>query len=267
MTHEAPSSTPDNDTNDGLRAPLIEHLIELRRRLIRGALAVIIVFLALYPFSNRLYEFVSAPLIRMMPPGTRMIATEVASPFLAPFRLTVLTAIVITVPFLLYQIWAFIAPGLYKHEKRLAVPLLVSSVILFYLGMAFAYYAVFPVLFHFFTGTAPAHVEVMTDIDAYLSFVVKLFIAFGIAFEVPVATVLLVITGIVTVEALSKKRGYVVIGCFVIGMLFTPPDVLSQCLLAVPMWVLFEVGLLCGHLVNKRPAPQDKTGENEDGED
>lgn len=258
MTREAPSSEPDDEDVGDMRAPLIEHLIELRKRLIRCSLSVVVVFLALYPFSNRLYEFVSEPLVRLMPPGTRMIATEVASPFLAPFRLTVLTAIVITVPFLLYQIWGFIAPGLYRNEKRLAVPLLVSSVILFYLGMAFAYYAVFPVLFHFFTGTAPAHVEMMTDIDAYLSFVVKLFIAFGVAFEVPVATVLLVMTGIVSVGALSRKRGYVVIGCFVIGMLFTPPDVLSQCMLAVPMWVLFEAGLLFGRLVSKRRQNQDE---------
>lgn len=250
MNHEAPSSAPDE--NDDTRAPLIEHLIELRKRLIRCILAIVVIFLALYPFSNRLYEFVSEPLIRMMPAGTRMIATEVASPFLAPFRLTVLTAIVITVPFLLYQIWGFIAPGLYRHEKRMTLPLLVSSVFLFYLGMAFAYYAVFPVLFHFFTGTAPAHVEVMTDIDAYLSFVVKLFIAFGIAFEVPVATVLMVMTGMVTVETLSRKRGYVVIACFVIGMLFTPPDVMSQCMLAIPMCLLFEAGLLCSRLVKKR---------------
>lgn len=264
MTHEAPSSAPEED-NDSLRTPLIEHLIELRKRLMLCALSVIIVFLALYSFSNRLYEFVSAPLIRMMPPGTRMIATEVASPFLAPFRLTVLTAIVITVPFLLYQIWGFVAPGLYRNEKRFALPLLVSSVLLFYLGMAFAYYAVFPVLFHFFTGTVPAHVEMMTDIDAYLSFVVKLFIAFGVAFEVPVATVLLVMTGIVGVDTLSKKRGYVVIGCFVIGMLFTPPDVLSQCMLAVPMWVLFEAGLLCGRLVSKRRSQNDDD-ENEQEE-
>lgn len=260
MSHEAPAHE-DDDTS---RTPLIEHLIELRRRLMHSALAIAVVFLALYPFSNRLYEFVSAPLIRMMPPGTRMIATEVASPFLAPFRLTVLTAVVITVPFLLYQAWAFIAPGLYRNEKRVALPLLISSVLLFYLGMAFAYYAVFPVLFHFFTGTAPAHVEMMTDIDAYLSFVVKLFIAFGVAFEVPVATVLLVMSGIVTVETLSRKRGYVVIGCFVIGMLFTPPDVLSQCMLAVPMCLLFEAGLLFGRLVSRRKRHDDK-GSSEDG--
>ena len=249
MSNEAPSSSPDSE-----RTPLIEHLIELRKRLIRSVLAIAVAFMALYPFSNRLYEFVSAPLIRMMPPGTRMIATQVASPFLAPFRLTVLTAVVITVPWILYQAWAFIAPGLYRSEKRIALPLLVSSVLLFYLGMAFAYYAVFPVLFHFFTGTAPAHVEMMTDIDAYLSFVVKLFIAFGVAFEVPVATVLMIMTGIVTAHTLSRKRGYVIIGCFVIGMLFTPPDVLSQCMLAVPMCLLFEAGLLFGRLINKQRA-------------
>ena len=261
MNHEAPSSAPDEE-NDDARTPLIEHLIELRKRLMYSALAILVVFIALYPFSNRLYEFISEPLIRMMPAGTRMVATEVASPFMAPFRLTILTAIVITVPFLLYQIWAFIAPGLYRHEKRIALPLLTSSVILFYLGMAFAYYAVFPVLFHFFTGTAPAHVEVMTDIDAYLSFVVKLFLAFGAAFEVPVATVLLVMTGIVTVDTLRRKRGYVVIGCFVIGMIFTPPDALSQCMLAIPMCLLFEAGLLFGRLVSKRDNARDKASES-----
>lgn len=231
------------------QAPLIEHLIELRTRLLRSIIAVVVIFLALYSFSNSIYAFVADPLVRMMPVGTTMIATDVTSPFLAPFKLTLMVAVFIAVPFVLYQIWAFVAPGLYKHEKKVAIPLLLSSVVLFYVGVAFAYYVVFPLLFHFFTSTAPDNVKVMTDINAYLSFVLKLFMAFGLAFEVPVATVLLVMTGVVSVEKLKKQRGYVVIGCFVIGMLFTPPDIMSQCLLAFPMWMLFEAGLLCSHFI------------------
>ncbi len=234
------------------QAPLLDHLIELRSRLIRALLAVLVVFLCLYPFSNTLYTFVAEPLMALLPAGSQMIATEVTSPFLAPLKLTLIVAFFIAVPYVLYQVWAFVAPGLYSSEKRLALPLLASSVILFYAGAAFAYYVVFPLMFAFFTGTAPAGVQVMTDISAYLSFVLKLFIAFGIAFEIPIATFLLILTGAVTVKDLAAKRGYVVIGCFVIGMLLTPPDVLSQTLLAIPMWILFEAGLLAGRLVKRQ---------------
>lgn len=233
-------------------APLVEHLIELRNRLLRVVLVLLVVFVALFYFANEIYMFVSEPLRSIMPEGTQMIATEVTSPFLAPFKLTFFVSFIVSVPYILYQIWGFIAPGLYEHEKKLAFPLLASSVILFYVGMAFAYYVVFPILFAFFTTVAPEGVAVMTDINAYLSFVLKLFFAFGVAFEIPVATVLLILAGITSVESLSAKRPYVILGCFIVGMLLTPPDVFSQTLLAVPMWLLFEVGLLISRFL-KRP--------------
>ncbi|WP_072325617.1 twin-arginine translocase subunit TatC [Marinospirillum alkaliphilum] len=237
-------------------APLVEHLIELRDRLLRIVVSVLIVFLALFYFANDIYLFISEPLRAILPEGTNMIATEVASPFLTPFKLTLFTAFIVSVPYILYQIWSFIAPGLYEHEKKLAFPLLASSIILFYAGMAFAYYAVFPLLFAFFTAAAPEGVAVMTDINAYLSFVLKLFFAFGLAFEIPVATVLLVMAGVTSVETLSSKRMYVILGCFVVAMLLTPPDVFSQTLLAVPMWLLFEVGILISRLLPKRKAEE-----------
>ncbi len=186
-----------------------------------------------------------------------MIATEVASPFLAPFKLTLVVAVFIAIPFVLHQAWAFVAPGLYDNEKMLAIPILVSSVALFYAGAAFAYYVVFPLLFEFFTQTGPENVAVMTDINQYLNFVLKLFFAFGVAFEIPIATFLLILSGATTVESLSKKRPYIVLGCFVVGMLLTPPDVISQSLLAIPMYLLYEVGLLFGRLVRKRRAEAD----------
>lgn len=244
-------------------APLVEHLIELRNRLLRVVLALLVVFLALFYFANEIYMFVSEPLRSIMPEGTQMIATEVTSPFLAPFRLTFFVSFIISVPYILYQIWSFIAPGLYEHEKKLAFPLLASSVILFYVGMAFAYYVVFPILFAFFTTVAPEGVAVMTDINAYLSFVLKLFFAFGVAFEIPVATVLLVLAGITSVESLTAKRPYVILGCFIVGMLLTPPDVFSQTLLAVPMWLLFEAGLLISRFL-KRPEKAAETPEEQE---
>lgn len=232
-------------------APLVEHLIELRSRVLRIVLSVLLVFLGLFYFANDIYLFISEPLRSILPPGAQMIATEVASPFLAPFKLTLFTAFLVSVPYILYQLWSFIAPGLYEHEKKLAFPLLGSSIVLFYAGMAFAYYAVFPLLFAFFTKAAPEGVTVMTDINSYLSFVLKLFFAFGIAFEIPVATVLLVLAGITSVESLVAKRSYVILGCFVVGMLLTPPDVFSQTLLAIPMWLLFEVGILISRFLPK----------------
>ena len=249
-----PDSQPSNVNTDEMtapegHAPLVEHLIELRTRVLRIVLSILVVFLGLFYFANDIYLFVSHPLRSILPEGAQMIATEVASPFLAPFKLTLFTAFLISVPYILYQIWSFIAPGLYEHEKKLAFPLLGSSIVLFYTGMAFAYYAVFPLLFAFFTTAAPEGVAVMTDINAYLSFILKLFFAFGLAFEIPVATVLLVLAGITTVESLVAKRPYVILGCFVIGMLLTPPDIFSQTLLAVPMWLLFEVGILISRLL------------------
>lgn len=229
--------------------PLVAHLTELRSRLLRGLAVVTLLFLALFYFAQDIYRFVSEPLRRFLPEGTSMIATEVASPFFAPFKLTLVVAIFIAMPYLLYQLWSFVAPGLYQREKRLAVPLLVSSILLFYLGVAFAYYAVFPLIFGFFSSVIPEGVAYTPDISRFLDVVLKLFFAFGLAFEIPIATVLLIAAGVTTPQALASRRPYVIVGCFVIGMLLTPPDVLSQTLLALPMWLLFEAGLLAGRLL------------------
>jgi len=220
--------------------PFVQHLIELRDRLLRVVLAVVVIFLALFAFANDLYTFLAEPLLRHMPEGTSMIATEVASPFLTPFKLTLVLSVFVAVPFILYQAWGFIAPGLYKREQRLVFPLLFSSTLLFYAGMAFAYFVVFPLVFGFLLGVVPEGVAVMTDISRYLDFVLKMFFAFGLAFEVPIATILVVWSGMATAEDLAKKRPYIVVGAFVFGMLLTPPDVISQTLLAVPMWMTEE---------------------------
>ncbi len=227
----------------GVEQPFISHLLELRDRLLRMILAVAVVFAALFPFSNAIYTAVARPLMRSLPAGASMIATEVTSPFLTPFKLTLVMALFLAMPVVLYQFWAFVAPGLYRHERRLVAPLVISSVVLYYLGMAFAYFVVFPLVFAFFVHTAPEGVTVMTDISQYLDFVLTLFFAFGVGFEVPIATILLVWTGMITPEGVAKKRPYVIVGAFIVGMLLTPPDVISQTLLAVPMWGLFEVGL------------------------
>lgn len=223
--------------------PLISHLLELRNRLLRAIIAVIVVFLGLIYFSNEIYEFVSAPLVDRLPEGATMIATDVASPFFTPLKLTLMTSVFIAVPFILYQVWAFVAPGLYKHERRLIMPLMFSSSLLFYCGVAFAYFVVFPLVFGFFTAISLGGVEFATDISSYLDFVLALFLAFGIAFEVPVAIILLCWTGATNPKALSEKRPYIVVAAFVIGMMLTPPDMVSQTLLAIPMCILFEVGL------------------------
>jgi len=224
--------------------PLVEHLIELRTRLLHAIFSVLLIFLPLFYFANDIYAYISEPLRAYLPEGTNMIATEVASPFLTPFKLTLVLSIFLAMPYILHQVWSFIAPGLYSSEKRIAAPLLVSSIVLFYAGIAFAFYVVFPLVFGFFTSVAPDGVTVMTDINRYLDFVLKLFFAFGLAFEIPIATVLLIWTGATTTKSLGSKRPYVIVGCFVVGMLLTPPDVISQILLALPMWLLFELGLL-----------------------
>ena len=229
--------------------PLVEHLLELRTRLLHSILVVLVVFLPLFYVAGDIYAFISEPLRQFLPEGTSMIATEVASPFLVPFKLSLILAMFLSIPYILHQLWSFVAPGLYGSEKRIALPLLVSSVFLFYGGIAFAFYVVFPLIFGFFSGIGLEQVVYTTDISAYLSFVLKLFFAFGVAFEIPIATLLLVWTGATTVENLRKKRPYVVVGCFVVGMLLTPPDVISQLLLALPMWVLFEIGILFSLLI------------------
>ncbi len=222
---------------------LIAHLTELRDRLLRCLIGVFVIFLALVPFANDIYGFVSKPLRAILPPDASMIATEVASPFLTPFKLSILTAVYLAMPYVIYQIWQFIAPGMYLRERRVAIPILSSSIILFYAGTAFAYFVVFPLVFSFFTSVAPAGIEIMTDINRYLDFVLKLFFAFGVAFEIPVLAIILILSGVTTADNLARKRPFVLVGCFVVGMLLTPPDVISQTLLAVPMWLLFELGI------------------------
>ncbi|MTW19525.1 twin-arginine translocase subunit TatC [Allochromatium palmeri] len=243
----------------GAEQPFISHLVELRDRLIRMLIAIGVMVLVLFPFANDLYAYVAAPLLAQLPEGNTMIATQVASPFLTPFKLALIAAMFLSMPYLLYQLWAFVAPGLYQHEKRLAIPLLISSILLFYLGMLFAYYVVFPLVFAFLSGTTPEGVAMMTDISAYLDFVLTLFFAFGIAFEIPIATILLVAIGVVTPEGLAHKRPYVIVAAFVIGMFLTPPDMISQTLLAVPMWLLFELGILLSRLMLKDRRAADDT--------
>lgn len=237
--------------------PLIAHLIELRDRLLKSMLLIVVVFAGLYSFSNELYLLLSKPLDILLPENSSMIATGVASPFLVPFKLTLFSAIFIAIPFLLHQAWSFIAPGLYKHEKRFAVPLLLSSIVLFYAGICFAYFIVLPLVFGFFTAIGPEGVNFLPDINNILNFILKIFFAFGLAFEIPIATMLLILTGITTVESLKEKRPYIFVGCFVIGMLVTPPDVISQTILAFPMYILFEAGIMFGNMM-KKPKPVEK---------
>jgi sec-independent protein translocase protein TatC len=233
-----------NKTNYTADQPFLEHLVELRNRLLKAILAVLIVFLGLAFYANEIYNFLAEPLMRHLPQNSSMIATSVTSPFITPFKLALILSGFIAVPVILYQFWAFIAPGLYKHEKRLIFPLLLSSTVLFYLGMLFAYFVVFPIMFAFLTATAPVGVTVMTDIEKYLDFILMMFFAFGVCFEVPIFTIVLVWTGIISRESLIEKRPYVIVGAFIIAAVLTPPDAISQTLLAIPMCLLFEVGLL-----------------------
>lgn len=229
----------------------VSHLIELRDRLLRSVIGFIVVFIALFPFANKIYAFLAKPLMSQLPAGGQMIATSVTTPFFVPMKVAMMAAFLVSLPHTLYQIWAFVAPGLYSHEKKLMVPMIVSSCLLFLCGMAFAFFAVFPVIFGFIVGTAPEGVAVMTDIGEYLDFVMTLFFAFGIAFEVPIAVVLAVRFGWVTVAALKEARGYVIVGAFVIGAIFTPPDIISQFMLAVPIWLLYELGILVSAMMQK----------------
>jgi len=241
---------------DDRELSFLEHLVELRSRLLKACLSVLAVLIVLLPFSRDLYETLASPLMSKMPEGSSMIAIDVASPFLTPFKLTLLTAIIISIPMVLYQLWAFVAPALFKHEKRLARPLLLSSVLLFYTGCAFAYFVVFPLVFGFLTGIAPEGVAVMTDISRYLNFAMTLFLAFGITFEVPIATIILVATGITTADKLASWRPYIIVGAFALGMVLTPPDVISQTLLALPMWLLFEIGIVFSRILIRGEKPE-----------
>lgn len=228
----------------GAEQPLMTHLLELRDRILRIAIGIFVIFLPLAYFSKDIYHIVAKPLLSLMPPGSSMIATEVASPFFAPLKLAGILAAALSMPWTLWQIWAFVAPGLYKSERRLAVPLMVSSTLLFYIGIAFAYYLVLPTVFHFMLSIAPEGVAVMTDINKYLDFVLSIFFAFGLSFETPVAIVLIVATGFVTPAQLAKHRDYVLVGAFVIAAVLTPPDILSQLLLAIPLYLLYELGIV-----------------------
>lgn len=230
---------------------LISHLVELRMRLMRALLAVIIIFIPCAVFDDELFTFVATPLLQKLPLGAQMISTSVVAPFMAPLKLALLAALFLGMPFVLYQAWAFVSPGLYRHEKRFAIPLIISSIVLFYAGAAFAYFVVFPLMFAFLTSAAPHGVQLMTDMTNYLDFVVLLFFAFGVAFEIPVATVLLAWTGLVRIESMKKNRGYVLLGIFVVAAFLTPPDAVSQSFMAVPMYLLYEGGIVLSRLLLK----------------
>jgi sec-independent protein translocase protein TatC len=247
-------------------APLISHLIEMRDRMVRVVIAVLLIFCGAFYFANDFYSIVATPLLEIMPAGTSMISTKPAGTFFTPMKLALVLSIFAAMPYILYQMWGFIAPALYRHERRLVLPLLVSSSLLFYAGMAFAYYVVFPLMFKFFIAVAPEGVAVMTDISEYLDFVLKILFAFGVAFEVPIATILLVWTGMVTPQSLAEKRPYIIVGAFVVGMFLTPPDVISQTMLALPMWILFELGLWASRYF-LRPHQEEESAVNLDSEE
>ncbi len=255
----------EEDLEESKAGSLMSHLVELRDRVVRMVLAILIIFVGLFYWANDIYIYLAEPLTRHLPEGANMIAIDVASPFLTPFKLVLMLAVFLAMPVILYQCWAFVAPGLYANEKRLAAPLLVSSILLFYAGVAFAYYIVFPLVFGFFTRIGPEIVNISTDIGRYLDFVLALFFGFGLAFEVPIATIILVALGFTTPKKLAEKRPYVIVGAFIVGMLLTPPDIISQVLLALPMWVLFEAGLIASAIIFKdREFDEDDVDEDED---
>lgn len=267
------SSTPDPDTADipsqetsDKELPFIEHLIELRNRLVRAiiSIAVVAIALAIYPGASKLYDWLALPLASRLPEGGKMLAIGVVTPFMVPIKILFMTSLVVALPFVLYQIWAFIAPGLYRHEKRLIAPLVASSTLLFYTGMAFCYFFVFGKVFTFIMHFSPQAVNFAPDINEYLSFVLTMFMAFGLAFEVPIAVILLVRLGVVPVAKLKKARGYVVVGAFVIAALITPPDVVSQLLLAIPMCLLYEVGVWVGQMIKPKKDLEDNDDEDEE---
>jgi len=253
-----PSALPPNDTE----MTLVQHLLELRNTVTKTILAILVIFVVLFPFANEIYTYISEPLSRFLPDGTSMIATGVASPFLTPFKLSLVLAIYFAMPIMFYQVWRFIEPALYQHERKLIGPMLFFSSFLFFAGGAFAYYVVFPLVFGFMSGTAPEGVTIATDISLYLDFVIKMFFAFGIAFEVPIAVILLILSGMVSAEKMSHARPYVVVGAFVVGMLLTPPDIISQTLLAIPMWLLYEAGTLIGARLIKHRKPEQDTDDD-----
>jgi len=246
-------SAPPPSADPGEEQSFLSHLIELRQRLVRSAIAIVVVFLALSPFMRDIFSLLSAPLMNVLPQGTKLIATGVIAPFMVPLKVTLFVAFLITLPYLMFQVWSFVAPGLYQHEKRLAAPIIASSVAMFALGMAYCYYVVFGLVFRFIANFAPESVNVAPDIDAYFSFVLGLFLAFGLTFEVPIVVVLLARFGIADVEQLKAARPYVIVGAFIVAAIFTPPDVISQLLLAVPLCLLYELGIQIARLVGRRP--------------
>ena len=250
------------------KMPIVQHLIELRSALLRSVIAIVIFFLMLFPFANEIYTFIAAPIVQAIP-GSNLIAIGVISPFLTPLKMSLILAVYIAMPYLLYQIWIFAAPALYRHEKKLILPLVVSSALLFYTGLLFSFYIVFPVIFNFLSSVGPSSVDFAPDIQYYLDFILKVSFAFGVAFEVPIATILLIMFGVTTAEKLKKNRAYIIIGSFVLGMILTPPDIISQFLIAIPMWLLFEAGLIFStffkvRINNKTPTSDDnKTKAND----
>ncbi|MFV2033293.1 MAG: twin-arginine translocase subunit TatC [Gammaproteobacteria bacterium] len=253
--------TEQEKVEDKKAGSLMSHLIELRDRVVRMVLAILVIFIGLFYWANDIYSYLAEPLTRNLPEGSNMIAIDVASPFLTPFKLVLMLSVFLAMPYILFQFWAFVAPGLYLKEKRIAGPLLASSILLFYAGMAFAYYAVFPLVFGFFTSVGPEMVSISTDIGRYLDFVLALFFGFGLAFEVPIATIILVAVGMTTPKKLSEKRPYVIVSAFIVGMFLTPPDVISQVLLAFPMWLLFEAGIIASAIIFKERLAQDEMSE------
>jgi sec-independent protein translocase protein TatC len=251
-------------TEDTKSGSLMSHLFELRDRVVRMMLSILVIFLGLFYWANDIYVYLAAPLTRHLPEGSNMIAIDVASPFLTPFKLVLMLSVFLAMPVILYQFWAFVAPGLYSNEKRLAAPLLVSSILLFYTGMAFAYYIVFPLVFGFFTSIGPEMVNISTDIGRYLDFVLALFFGFGLAFEVPIATIILVAIGFTTPAKLAEKRPYIIVAAFIFGMFLTPPDVISQVLLAIPIWVLFEAGVIASSIIFKDRLREDENDYDSD---
>jgi len=237
----------------------ISHLVELRDRLLRIVIGLVLTFIVLFPFADQIYTLLAQPLLATLPAGGQMIATEVTTPFFVPMKMAMMSAFVVSLPHTLYQMWAFVAPGLYAHERRFMMPLVIASTVLFLMGMAFAYFLVFPVVFGFITGYAPEGVAVMTDIGSYLDFVITLFMAFGLAFEVPIAVIALVGFGLVQIRTLKEIRSYVIVGAFVVGAIFTPPDIISQFMLAVPLWLLYELGILLAGMIENKKAKKIST--------
>jgi sec-independent protein translocase protein TatC len=257
----------EEDTEQSAAGSLMSHLVELRDRVVRMVISVVVIFLGLFYWANDIYVYLAEPLTRHLPEGANMIAIDVASPFLTPFKLVLMLSVFLSMPVILHQCWSFVAPGLYANEKRIAAPLLVSSILLFYAGVAFAYYVVFPLVFGFFTSVGPEMINISTDIGRYLDFVLALFFGFGLAFEVPIATIILIAIGITTPKKLGEKRPYVIVGAFIIGMLLTPPDIISQVLLAFPMWILFEAGLIAAKIIfSDRNFEEDEDDDDDDDE-